>query len=532
MRLSLPSVRAAVAGSGQRAAVLPNFRRQRSALERFVKHSGFLLCCVALGLAYGFLYTLFPPQWLIYLVLPIVVLALLVIWALPDTDRAPVGLLGRLFLAYFFVMILWPNYLAIALPGLPWMTLRRLVAFPMLGTLLICYSTSSRFRKEMAESIGAAKPLGYMIAAFSLVQVFTIFLSDAPAYSFNFTLNYWFSTTTAFFVAAWALTRRGQMRTFIWGIIGTTVLLCFVGLLEFRNQGVLWAGHIPSFLQVQDEVMQRYLAGNIRDREYRVVTTFSVSLALAEYLAMATPFFIHRLMKARGIGPILAWILADLLVLLAINLTQSRLGILGWVTAHVVYGCIWAFRRWRTQRADIIAPAVSLVYPVGALLFFIGMFTVPAIRNRTIGGGSTGFSDQARQVQFEMMWPRLFENPFGYGGGRSGEILGYRLPSGLLTIDSYVVTMVLDAGVLGLGLFAGAFIYAAAKMIQLAWRTKAGEVDLALPLACALVIAMQVRLVLSQTDNLPLLYMLLGMAAALLWRARQIGPETTDRRAT
>jgi uncharacterized membrane protein (UPF0136 family) len=160
------------------------------------------------------------------------------------------------------------------------------------------------------------------------------------------------------------------------------------------------------------------------------------------------------------------------------------------------------------------------------------MFTVPAIRNRTIGGGSTGFSDQARQVQFEMMWPRLFENPFGYGGGRSGEILGYRLPSGLLTIDSYVVTMVLDAGVLGLGLFAGAFIYAAAKMIQLAWRTKAGEVDLALPLACALVIAMQVRLVLSQTDNLPLLYMLLGMAAALLWRARQIGPETTDRRAT
>jgi hypothetical protein len=43
---------------------------------------------------------------------------------------------------------------------------------------------------------------------------------------------------------------------------------------------------------------------------------------------------------------------------------------------------------------------------------------------------------------------------------------------------------------------------------------------------------MQVRLVLSQTYNLPLLYMLLGMAAALLWRTRQIGPETTDRRAT
>ena len=33
------------------------------------------------------------------------------------------------------------------------------------------------------------------------------------------------------------------------------------------------------------------------------------------------------------------------------------------------------------------------------------------------------------------------------------------------------------------------------------------------------------RLVLSQTDNVPLLYMLMGMAAALVWRSRKLAAQ-------
>lgn len=429
-------MREAFAGGMRAERVLPNYRRQRSALERVFKHGAFLAFCVFLGLLYGFFYTLFPPQLLVYLAIPILLLSLLVIWALPDTDRAPVRLLNRLFLAYLVALVLWPNYLAIQLPGLPWMTLRRLIAFPLVGVLLIAYSTSSRFRSELASSLRAVKPLTWMVAGFTFVQVATIFLSDAVGFTFNHVLNYWFGVTAFFFAAAWATTKEGGAQKLTWLMIITAIFLCVVALFEFRAQSVLWAGHIPSFLQVQDEVMERYLSASIRDKEYRVVTTFTVSLSFAEYLAFVTPFFIHRLMKSRSVFAILAWGVADLALLGAINFTQSRLGVLGWITAHAVYGCLWAFRRWRAQRADLIGPAVSLVYSIGAALFAIGMFTVPAIRNRTIGGGSTGFSDMARQEQFAMMWPKLFANPFGYGGGRSGDVLGYRLPGGLLTVDS------------------------------------------------------------------------------------------------
>lgn len=82
--------------------------------------------------------------------------------------------------------------------------------------------------------------------------------------------------------------------------------------------------------------------------------------------------------------------------------------------------------------------------------------------------------------------------------------------------------MLLDYGVIGFLLFFGMLIYAAGKMIQVTWRNPSGELDLALPLACAIVIAAQVRFVLSQVDNLPIIYLLLGMAAGLAWRARQL----------
>lgn len=516
---SLPDLRGVIASATHAPAVLPNYRRPRSALERTLKHGGFLTFCVLLGLIYGLFFVLFPPFLLVYLALPIVILSIVVIWALPDTNRAPTRLLTRLFFTLLIVMYLWPNYLAIQLPGLPWMTLRRIVSFPLAGILLICISTSAQFRAELASTLKSVRPLSYMLAAFIAVQFLTIFWSDSPPYSLNQVVNFWVSSIAFLFAAAWILIRPKMTDRLVNIMIGLAIFLSLLAVVEFLNGQVLWAGHIPSFLQVEDPIASKYLEAQVRDASYRAVTTFSVSLPFAEFLAIVTPFVLHRLINSREIGPILLWGLTDLVLLGGINLTQSRLGIVGWLLAHIIYVCVWAFRRWRSERADIIAPAISIAYPVGALLLFIGMFTVPAIRNRTIGGGSTGFSDQARADQFAMLWPRLFDNPFGYGAGRSGDVLGYRLPGGMITVDSYIITMVLDYGVIGLALFFGILVYAAAKMFQIAWRNPVGESSIALPLACALAIVIQIRLVLSQPDNIPLFYLLLGMACAVAWRA-------------
>lgn len=505
----------------RRQPVLPNYRPPRTRLETFFKKGAFYAFCIFVGLFYGLAFTILPPQLALYLGGPVLLLALLIIWVLPDVGRGPVGLLSKLFFTYLVVLIVWPNYLALQLPGLPWISLRRLVMFPMGLVLLICLSVSQRFRSELMAALKAVKPLAYMMAGFTLIQILTIPLSAYPFYSVNLTVNFLFGTTAMFFVGVWVLSQPARTNRFVNFLIFSAFALCVMGVLEYWNQAVLWANHIPSFLQVQDEAVLRTLAGKLRDGRYRVTTTFSVSLSMAEYLALVTPFVIHRIMTSVRLERILFWGGFDLLLLLVINLTQSRLGVLGWILAHAFYGCVWGFRRWGRSKADIIGPAVSLLYTAGAILFMIGMFTVDAIRNRTIGGGSSGFSDQGRRDQFEMMWPKLFRNPLGYGSGRSGEVLGYRTPGGQLTVDSYVVTMFLEYGVIGCALFFGMFIYAAVKMMQVAWQSRDDASAIALPLACTILIAIQVRFVLSQTDNLPLLYMLLGMAAAVAWDAHK-----------
>ena len=64
---------------------------------------------------------------------PILVMAGVSLWLLPDVDKADNAPFFKLLAIYMFLMVAWPSYVAIAIPGLPWATPPRL----MLGVLLI-----------------------------------------------------------------------------------------------------------------------------------------------------------------------------------------------------------------------------------------------------------------------------------------------------------------------------------------------------------------------------------------------------------
>src|SRR3546814_8369629 len=83
---------------------------------------------------------------------PVIALGLLVIWALPETHWAPTKTLAWLLIAFLIALPLWPNYLAIALPGMPWITLLRIIGAPMILLLLIALSVSAEFRSAEHKS--------------------------------------------------------------------------------------------------------------------------------------------------------------------------------------------------------------------------------------------------------------------------------------------------------------------------------------------------------------------------------------------
>ena len=72
-----------------------------------------------IAIAYGFLFALGTTYLLVQLATPLVAVAVLVIALLPDTGKALVLMQERLLFAFVIGLLCWPDYIALALPGMP-----------------------------------------------------------------------------------------------------------------------------------------------------------------------------------------------------------------------------------------------------------------------------------------------------------------------------------------------------------------------------------------------------------------------------
>lgn len=503
--------------------VLSPYRAPLAPHRALVRKTLFLTVCAFAGIFYGFVFTVFPPFLVIILSIPILVLMLVVIWSLPDQKTGPTKLLTRLLFFLLIVTVLWPNYLAIALPGMPWISVRRVVGAMVGIVLLLCLSVSSDFRGRLKEALTATPFLYYGMIGFAIIQFATLFWSDPPFSSFFLVLDHQFVWTAAFFASVWVFQQPGRVRLYAALMVGMTMFLGLMAIAEYRNQAILWASHIPSFLRVGDEAVERMLTANFRDGRYRITTTFGMSLTFSEFLAMVSPFVLHRAMNAKHVFGIAFWVIADITLLVLTYMTTARLGVVGWIAAHCFYLMVWTFRRWRQNPSDLFAVALVVALPAAGAMVLIAMTSVDAVSKRTIGGGSTGLSDTGRKEQFRMAPPVIARNPLGYSSGKGGPALGYRTPGGQLTVDSYVLTAVLDYGVIGFIIFYGAMISMIFGLSKVTLEEDGSDPDIHLALAVAgsLVAFLAAKLVLSQEDNHTLYFVLLGMACAILARHRQ-----------
>jgi O-Antigen ligase len=475
------------------------------------------------GMIYGFLVSIFPVAFYTYLAMPIVFILLLVIWILPEAKSVPRKLMTNLFFIFYISFLLWPNYLAIAIPGLPWITMIRLWSVPLAIVFLVSLSVSPAFRGEVTTALKTNPMTVKFLLAFVFMQIVTLPFSFKPFDSLNKFIDSIMTWSGLFLVAVFVFLQPGMAKRWTWQLCAMAVILCLIGEWEYHAQGVLWAGHIPSFLAVQDEVVQRILAGGGRlgSDIHRVQSTFVTSLNFAEFLAICTPFLVYFILRQQN------WVYRAALFLYLcfhfriIMWTDSRIGTVGFFVTFMLYGLAWMIHRRRTNVRDLIAPAVALAYPVGLAIFFVLSLTWPRLVNMTWGSGAQQYSTDARKAQFSLMWERLAQNPIGHGMGSGAEALGYTNLGGALTVDSYIIVVAMEYGVIGLIAFFGMILYSAARSYKFGIDLKEGEETLLIPLAIALVVFAVGRAVLGQQEANPLLFMMLGMAAALTHRAAQ-----------
>lgn len=487
-----------------------------------------LLTCLTLAVvaaAYGLLFGVTATAFLVQMMIPVALVAFLAMALLPENgiafDRSVTWLL------YSFVMALaiWPDYLAFAAGGLPWITAVRLLAIPLCLIYFISLSQSSAYRGELRDSLQAAPATWKMLAVFFVLAFLSIGLSNKLAESTNKFIVAIYAWGTMFLVAAQIFGRPGRARIFAQLLWLGSLIACGIALWELRLGQVPWAGHIPSFLKIEDETVATILGGKQRAAlgEHRLQGKFTTPLGLAEFLALIVPFLIHFLVTGRSLFERAASFATLGLMLFVINKTDSRLGIIGFIVAGFGYLFYWALRRWRRRPGSVFAPMLVLGYPAMMLVLLIASFFVTRLRNAVWGSGAYQASNEAREQQFSLGIDLIARHPWGHGIGRAAETLGFTNLDGIVTIDSYFLSIGLEMGVVGFIAYYGAFLVTmwvgSRELISASDREETAWLA---PTLLALGNFVIIKSILSQQENHPLAFLYLGMALALITLTRRL----------
>jgi O-antigen ligase len=132
-----------------------------------------------------------------------------------------------------------------------------------------------------------------------------------------------------------------------------------------------------------------------------------------------------------------------------------------------------------------------------------------SFHDSVLGGAAQASSTDARYLQWAAGIPAIKSNPItGHGFGQGGEIIG-------MGTDSYMLTLVLETGILGLVLFVGMLVLPVWYGLRNYLSEMSESGALAGALACSFIGFFMNRLVLSQKENHMLIFSLLAIVIVL-----------------
>jgi hypothetical protein len=499
-------------------ALLRTYMADRDAPEARRRRGLVVIALVLFCLLYGFAFALIAPFQMTMFLAPPALVGLFVIWALPELHRPPTRSLEFLFFAYIISLAVWPNNLAIALPGLPWITFVRLSLFPMAMVFLVCLSTSAKFRSDLGTTLWASRWISILLFMFIVTQFVSIFLAKNKVDTIQFFIISQINWTLLFLVGAYIYRKPGRAVFYTRLAWGLTVFVCLIGLIEWKMGKVPWQGHVPGFLKIDDEFVAISLSGSVRAGVgvHRVQSIFTHPTTLSEYLALVVPFIVDFVVKPNRMLIRIAAALTVVMMAFVVFVTNSRTGSIGFLVAFLVYGFFWSVEQRRIDRGGMLGSLVLYGYPIAAFFGVLASIFIGRIRNKVWGGSETLNSTNGRKVQWDMGVPIIKHNPFGHG-----VTLQYHQANGILTVDSYYLTQLLEVGVLGFlvyyAIWVAGIVYASRTVMKIG--QKDPEISLLIPIICTLTNFFIIKSAFSQMDNHPLVFSILGMGAALLYRA-------------
>jgi O-antigen ligase len=482
------------------------------------------ICYVLLALLaslYGAIFSLGGGYIIAPFLAPLAALVMIAIWVMPDIRYPPVRMMRALLTALIISFLCWPDYIALVIPGFPWLTAMRLTGIPLIIVLAICTFGSKPFRRQMADIMQGDKAIVALFAFFIIYSGMSIFFSQSMGNSAAKYSVLFYTGFGMFFAGMYIFNTPGRVRIFSYYLYIIAMFSVAVGLYEVRAQHLPWAGQIPSFLAIEDPRIIELLRGSARAAtgKYRVQSKFSTAIGLGEFFGIALPFMLHLVFteKNKFLKLVVA---ASILPALYITFeTDSRLAFTCFLSSILLYILYQSFRTWRDQKDNIFAPAIMIAYPAFLALVLVLAFFWRRLSGLIFGTGAQQFSTQSRHEQWMMGVPKILHQPWGHGIGNSSDVLGYFAPGSTEpTVDSFYLTVLLDIGIIGFAAFAALFVWAIARAGYVALATRDRDTMFLAAASVALFNFFLGKSVYSQLENHPLAFLVLGMVVALLRR--------------
>jgi len=477
---------------------------------------------VLVSMVYGVLAVVLPIQMMSYPAIPIFIMVAIILWIVPDTGGVDYERLRKVMIPYLALSIAWPNYVAFNLPGLPWISLTRGALLIVLLIFAWNLSTSSEMRGKLREAV-SAMPLA--IRAFWLfwaTTVVSMVFSNSIGYTITKFINNQIYWTMALFVTALLAGRPGFVMQIAKTVVAASALVIVYSLYEYRIEQVAWLDYLPAFLKIDPVLFETLIKPQARSGTglYRVRGPYAAALYFSEFLTMVYPFLLHFTFRERRFVPFVLYAGCTLGCFAVMVMTDARSALIGFLVASFLYIFYNALRQRTQNPRSIMSSTILFGYPTMIVVVTLIVWFWNRAHVMVLGGGQHAASSQARSIQWDMAWPKIFSHPLGHGIGRGNDALGYTNLGGTGTVDSYFITVMMDSGLLALPFFMLTFLIPAWYAFNNHRDSVTPEEELLAPLSLALINFSIVKSVLSSEASIPLAFVYVGCIYGLLWQRK------------
>lgn len=294
-----------------------------------------------------------------------------------------------------------------------------------------------------------------MLLAFALVVALNTVLSVNIGLSINKLITAFINWFGIFVSGCIYFRKPTAFRWVCFLVIMTMPFEFFICVWEYKIRAIPWIGHIPAIFKVDDDIIDTIVhnSGRAYTNQYRVHGTFYIPLSLGEFLGLSWPIAYYFIFTAKTILKRIMYVAILLMMLSMAVISGSRNAFATLAVGSAYCIVLWVVRYMRLNRRALLATAMPLLMAVAAGGFMVAALSVSRIRKLFTGDGSAQSSTDARVIQWQTGIPKVLSRPWGHGIGTGAQVLNYHDPGGFLTIDSYMLNLLIEYGIIGFAIY-------------------------------------------------------------------------------